>query len=336
MRINSINNNTTPAFQALYFKTPKIQAKVQKNPTFPSFLQDSAIGWTIKKYNIVIESVSHSNKRFGYRACTDIMTKGDKILPAGLKLRTQYHYLNADHDFDWYILRDEPIFNKLSFANNIVKEDMMSSSIFAKFMSQTALPGILEKYKILIERAANNRIVYRVCENIKETKSGKLIPDGYFSANVVFPKNNVDTNLCWYAANLPDIIKMNSKILVTTDKVKQKFTNSEIKDLFLKYYEIQETADKYNIIVTNSCPADSLFHKNATIKFVVCTDIQQKGDKVLPAGYYSPELTFPKNHGYREILKNGKEHLDRLLEALQPGSTSQEKDIQKPLDELFV
>ena len=303
MRIDSINNNTTPAFQALYFKTPKIQAKVQKNPTFPSFLQDSDIAWIIKKYNIVIESVSHSNKSFGYRACTDIMTKGDKILPAGLKLRTQYHYLNADHDFDWYILRDEPIFNKLSFANNIVKEDMMSSSIFAKFMSQTALPGILEKYKILIERAGNNRIVYRVCENIKETKSGKLIPDGYFSANVVFPKNNVATNLYWYAANLPDIIKMNSNIFVTTDKVNQKFTNSEIKDLFLKNYEIHETADKYYIIVTNSCPAESLFHKNATIKFVVCTDIKQKGDKVLTAGYSSPELKFHRNLGYREILK---------------------------------
>ena len=107
-------------------------------------------------------------------------------------------------------------------------------------------------------------------------------------------------------------------------------------DMYIIAENFTETADKYNIIVTNSCPADSLFHKNATIKFVVCTDIQQKGDKVLPAGYYSPELTFPKNHGYREILKNGKEHLDRLLEALQPGSTSQEKDIQKPLDELFV
>ena len=240
MRINSIQQPTPqssvkrqnlPAFTALYFKTPKLQRDVQNTPEFVKILSLPEIKQVIDKYNVVIINCKKIRGNFlsrignyfssdicrkiplcfSFRACTDVIQKGDKILPSGMKtpvlkagdsLKQDINTMMIDNRINYYykekplgdlltnLLDKETMFNKIYFKNDKVKEAFQQNYEAYEFLSTNTIPAAIKRgYNLLVTETSggNSNIKFRVSTALAQ-RGDNLIAAGYMSPEVVFRK----------------------------------------------------------------------------------------------------------------------------------------------------
>jgi len=217
MQINNYNISqpkTKQSFTALYFRTPKIQEKVIQKDSFIKFLDVPDIKNAIDKHNIVITDiltpVLHPISTFKFRGCTDVFQRGEETVPSGMKGPTMKWcnkfyasnrwgsaWLTSSYLYDNVMLSSylgdlfdlKPIFEKIHFKNNRVKENFQENKMgynFLKSLSDIKFP--LNKYHVLISDAGNT-IKCRSCTDLVQT-GNNLIPAGLSSPQITYKENN--------------------------------------------------------------------------------------------------------------------------------------------------
>jgi len=315
---NIYNNNQRkqPSFTALYFKNEKIQRKVQNSPYFAKVLDNGWVENAIKDYNVVITDVPKWFQRgwnFKFRGCTEVVQNGKDVVPAGFKSPVFY-----EKDKSLYrnltVLDYKDTFDKLYFKNNKTQEafinNMLSKEIL-DYLQEPSIQKMIGKNKIYITKVEDEDIKFIICRNITQNKKGENIPEGYQSA-LFYRQKPYSYGVLKYKENIDKIIALYDKLHFKNDKVKQQFLAHQKHDNFLTNNVVQDAVKKYNILITDS---------KKDIKYVICSDISQKGNKITPANMYTAELN------YGQIDKDnpaqqGLEHLERLIKFMQPQKTN--------------